>query len=53
MGVVHSEGVTSRLKFFRPQYGDDEVGEAGNGDETDDQVFHKGKGSRRRVEGVG
>jgi len=43
VGVVHDEGGAGRLEFFGTDDGDDEVGEAGEGEEADEDVFHGGR----------
>jgi len=48
-GVVHDQGQSRRLKFFRTEDGDDEVGERREGDETDDDIFHGGSWMRGRA----
>jgi hypothetical protein len=52
VGVVHGgkarEERRSRLKFFRAEHGHDEIEERGDGDESDEEVFHGGWWRRRR-----
>jgi hypothetical protein len=42
---VHGSG----LKFFRPEHGRDEIGAERDGNDSEDEVFHKIKVSRSRA----